>query len=492
MKTRHFLKPTVGFLLLIFSLSCKPEYSIAENEMDGVWKSIGYGRIANIEAGEFTLTDVANISCIPLMEGDISDFRDKLKVQNDTLFLEDGINNYLFVRIEEVPIACQKDSPEYAINQSKANDPEYNFEVLWNTFKDHYAYFELRNVDPEKMYSEYCPRVTSKTSEADLFLILNEMLESFDDGHISISAPDEVEEEARNLYEEKNENQEIEKETDIELPAEKLRKYKVSEQVAEKYIPEGKSIKNGNLRWGIVKNNIGYFQINQMMGMADYGISDTLSYRDNWVAYFEKLETVENDNEDELQGISKSLDSIMKDLQNTEALIIDVRFNGGGKDEVGMAVLERLNNKERIVFTKKGKMGNGYTPVNKVTQTAWPNAYSKPVYLLIGPESASATEIMALSSLSLPNIKRIGSNTEGVFSDVLDKSLPNGWEFGLSSEVYLDLKGNNYEGIGIAPDVEIGYERDTQKFLRKVVTDLTEEGDKCIQKALELIDGEEV
>ena len=79
MKTRHFLKPTVGFLLLIFSLSCKPEYSIAENEMDGVWKSIGYGRIANIEAGEFTLTDVANISCIPLMEGDISDFRDKLK-----------------------------------------------------------------------------------------------------------------------------------------------------------------------------------------------------------------------------------------------------------------------------------------------------------------------------------------------------------------------------------------------------------------------------
>ena len=68
--------------------------------------------------------------------------------------------------------------------------------------------------------------------------------------------------------------------------------------------------------------------------------------------------------------------------------------------------------------------------------------------------------------------------------------MPNGWEFGLSSEVYLDLKGNNYEGIGIAPDVDIGYERDTQKFLQKVVTDLTEEGDTCIQKALELIDGE--
>jgi len=40
----------------------------------------------------------------------------------------------------------------------------------------------------------------------------------------------------------------------------------------------------------------------------------------------------------------------------------------------------------------------------------------------------------------------------------------NGWEFGPSSEVYLDLDGNNYEGKGISPDVEIDYSRDTRIF----------------------------
>jgi len=187
------------------------------------------------------------------------------------------------------------------------------------------------------------------------------------------------------------------------------------------------------------------------MGMADYGLSDSLSYRGYWKAYFEKVETIENPNrynQDEMNGVNASLDNIMKDLQNTEALIIDVRFNGGGKDEVGMAVLQRFNKEERAVFTKKGKLGNGYTPVNKIVQPAAENAYSKPVYLLIGPESASATEIMALSAMSMPNVTSVGSRTEGVFSDVLDRSLPNGWEFGLSSEVYEDLNGTNYEGLG--------------------------------------------
>jgi len=36
------------------------------------------------------------------MDGEISDFGDKLKLQNDTLSLEDGIN-YLFTRIADAP-----------------------------------------------------------------------------------------------------------------------------------------------------------------------------------------------------------------------------------------------------------------------------------------------------------------------------------------------------------------------------------------------------
>ncbi|MDB4292027.1 S41 family peptidase [Maribacter sp.] len=486
MKKSKLFSYALGFLIIGFFLSCQTADKKNENSTDGVWKSLGYGRIVTIEAGEYLLTDVTSISCIPLLDGDISEFGDKLKVQNDTLSLEDGINTYYFIRVDEAPAVCKEDTPEYNSAQAKANDPEYNFEVLWNTFKDHYAYFELRNVDPEKMYAEYRPKITSETTDAELFLVLNEMLESFDDGHIGIEASDEVEEAAQKLYEEKQATIANEEEVNEESQRQ-LRNYEVAAEVAKKYIPEGTYVKNGNLRWGILNNNVGYLQMNQMMGMADYGISDTLSYRDHWMAYFEKLETVENDNEDELRGVHQSLDAIFEDLSGTDALIIDVRFNGGGKDEVGMAVLERINDKERIVFTKKGKMGDDFTPINRVAQPGSDDPYSKPVFLLIGPESASATEIMALSAMSLPEITSVGSRTEGVFSDILDRSLPNGWEFGLSSEVYQDLEGKNYESLGIPPDIEIGYERDTQKFLQKVMDDLTTKGDEAIEKAIEVI-----
>lgn len=486
MKTSFYFRIALS-ISFAFILSCnQPVTNIETKNMDGVWKSLGYGRIVKIEKGEFLMAEVTNISCIPLMDRYVSDFSDKLKIQNDTLILEDGINNYLFTRIDNAPEICKNDSKEYADAKANANDPEYNFEVLWETFKDHYAYFELRNVDPQKMYNTYRPKVDANTSDAELYLILQEMLESFNDGHIGIGATDEIEAAAEKLHmgnqagigneNDKNENSE-----------EPLRNHQVASMLADRYIPNGTSIKNSNLRWGIIDNNVAYLQINQMMGMADYGISDTLSWRDYWMAYFEKLESAEDDNEDEFQGINESLDIIMKDVAKTDALIIDVRFNGGGKDEVGMAVLERINDRDRIVFTKKGKMGSGFTPINKVMQAGSKNHYSKPVYLLIGPESASATEIMALSSMSLPTVTRIGSKTEGVFSDVLDRVLPNGWEFGLSSEVYKDLNGNNFEGIGISPDVEIGYARDTQKFLQKVVDGIRSDGDDAIEKALALI-----
>ncbi|MGI9549912.1 MAG: S41 family peptidase [Aurantibacter sp.] len=482
MKYRFNFRPIFPLMILLLVFSCKENGNRPILSKEGVYKSIGYGRIVKIENSEYFLADVTEISCLPLKEGEISEFGDALQFQNDTLSLEDGINTYYFRRIEDEPPVCKSGTQEYAKAESKTNDPEHNFEVLWKTFRDHYAYFELRNVDPDKMYKEYRPKVTSETTDAELFGIMYEMLESFNDGHIGISAPYEVEEAAIALMEKKTKTEE-----DVQ-PSERLSRRSVAEEVAEIYIKEGKTRHHDFVRWGIIDSTIGYLQLNQMAGYADYGIPDTLSIRDYYNAYNEMAENSINSGKDELDGLGLTLDEILENLGNTNTMIIDVRFNGGGNDEVGMAILERLNDTEKMVFTKKARLGDGFTPTIKVTQTASENPYKKPVYLLISTESASATEIMALSSLSMPNITRIGSRTEGVFSDVLDKTLPNGWEFGLSNEVYSDLQGNNYEGKGISPDIEIGYPRDAQKFLQKVLSDLENDGDAAIEKVLELVE----
>ena len=65
-------------------------------------------------------------------------------------------------------------------------DPENNFVVLWKTFNKRYPFFELRNVDWNKQYQFYRPKVDSKTSDDELFNIFCQMLDPLNDGHVEL------------------------------------------------------------------------------------------------------------------------------------------------------------------------------------------------------------------------------------------------------------------------------------------------------------------
>ena len=55
----------------------------------------------------------------------------------------------------------------------------------------------------------------------------------------------------------------------------------------------------------------------------------------------------------------------------------------------------------------------------------------------------------------LPYVKQIGENTNGIFSPMLGKRLPNGWEISLSDGQTVSAKRVNYEGRGVPVDVEV-------------------------------------
>lgn len=462
-------------LLVISMNSCNSD-SNTPDAMDGVWESVGYGRLVKIQNGEFLLADITDISCIPMMDGSIADLaKDALKLVNNTLILKDGINDYAFVKIDDAPQTCKD-----GISEEMKKDPIFNFEVLAHTFKNHYAYFEVRSINWDTLYNEYRSKITPQTTDAELYVAMNEMLNSFNDGHIGLSAPDDIEEAASNL---KNKISVEGKDSIVK----QYNRKEVSDAIATLYIKNGKSKHNEFIRWGIISDSIGYLQVNQMMGYANYGIPDTLSRRDYYMAYFEKAGESSDSGADELEGLKPTLDEAMNDLKNTKVMIIDLRFNGGGEDMVALEILSRFNDKQQQVFTKKAKHGNNFTKENQITLRATANAYTKPVYLLIGDGSASATEIMVLSSLPLSHIKRVGSPTNGVFSDILEKTLPNGWEFGLSNEIYLDMEGTNYEGVGIDPDIDMTYPNDRQSQFRAIVDAVDKGSDPGIQKVIEMI-----
>lgn len=475
-----YLKPIeyIVLALLLTLISCKEENKNEEKTLDGYWESVGYGRIAKVENGHFSLFDITDISCLQVLDGEVSDFGKNITYEGDTLSIKDGINMYYFKRLDSIPTICNED-----VSEKKMNDPVYNFEVLSNTFKNHYAYFEERGINWDAMYNKYKAKVTTETTEAELYNIMEDMLDSFNDGHIGLSAPDEVEEAAAEL---RNEDAESVEEKSNVQPSKRYQNHEVANAIAEHYIKDLKSRRNKMVQWGNLSDKIGYMQLNQMMGLGDYQLADSLSGRDYWLAFFEKADELptEEFTKKELEGIKNIMNEVMSDFSDKDAIIIDVRFNGGGKDEVGLEVLRHFNDTKCLVFTKKAKLGDGYTKPIKVELLATDNAFKKPVYLLTSKESASATEIMILASLSLENVTRLGGTSEGVFSDIFDRLLPNGWEFGLSNEVYLDTKGNNYEGKGISPDVDLNHSTEKQEFLSTIMNNLSSNGDATIEKLI--------
>ena len=69
----------------------------------------------------------------------------------------------------------------------KLSKTEKKFEKFYSTFKDNYAFFQLKGVNWDETYKKYRPQVNSKTKEAELIKIFSEMVEPLKDGHITIS-----------------------------------------------------------------------------------------------------------------------------------------------------------------------------------------------------------------------------------------------------------------------------------------------------------------
>lgn len=224
-----------------------------------------------------------------------------------------------------------------------------------------------------------------------------------------------------------------------------------------------------------MENNIGYIQIKAMFLFADLDLNDSLVKENGFVSTymdaFNKL-SYEQQITEEVAGIRNIMSIIMNDLQETEFIIVDVRFNGGGQDIVALEILKHFNNIKKQIASKKARHNGGYSKKTPIFLETAQNSYTKPVYLLTSQQSASATDMMALASMELPQFKRIGSHTNGAISDALQKKLPNGWYFSLSNEVYTDLNNKHYENIGIPVDYEMNYPEDRQTFFWTVAKDL--------------------
>ncbi len=76
--------------------------------------------------------------------------------------------------------------------------------------------------------------------------------------------------------------------------------------------------------------------------------------------------------------------------------------------------------------------------------------------ILTGGSQMSAGETFTQAMMNrTPRPIRVGQNTQGVFSDTLQRTLPNGWEYILPNEEFRTLNWKAFDGPGIPPDIRV-------------------------------------
>ena len=427
----------------------------AQRPLDGVWATDGYGLVLEFAADALKTFEVTRVSCIA------SDTFSAVPTPPKALgayalpgtpivltIVRDGAagaraslgfsaSDFVLRRLSRKPAICDTPTP---------NTPGANFDVFATTFAEHYPFFAERKVDWASVVATNRAKVTDATTPTELFTILAGMIAPMRDAHTGISAPD-VKRSIRPV-----------RQTASFVPA--------AERAAAYALVNGhlagplRPFCQGQLEFGMIGTDIGYLRIKTFSS-------------------YSKAETFEADTTE----LGTALDTIFGGASSWKGLVIDVRLNTGGADPLGLLIAGRLTPATYTAYVKQARNDPNDATKWTAPQTSLVEATSRPgfrgpVVELIGVQSVSAAETFTQALLGRqPKVVRVGENTQGVFSDVLGRKLPNGWSFGLPNERFV-TDGKSYDIVGIAPDVVVESLSPAARATGK---------DAAIEKAVELL-----
>jgi len=291
------------------------------------------------------------------------------------------------------------------------NNPHGNFEALWKIMDEHYCFFQYKEINWGKIHSEYAQRVDNSMNNESLFMLLNEMLQELQDGHVNLSSPFDVgrywkwfEDYPRNF----------------------------NANLLDNYLSAHYTI-SGGIRYKILEDNIGYMYY----GDFSSGLGDG------------------------------NLDYIIDKLSICDGIIIDVRDNGGGLLSNVEKFAARFVNEKTLVGYIQHKTGKGHNdfskPFARYNEPSTRLRYQKPVAVLTNRSCYSATNDFVNAMRYCPNVTIVGDKTGGGSGLPFHSEIPIGWGVRFSACPVFDADMQHIE-FGIEPDIHIDLlEQDVKK-----------------------------
>lgn len=142
----------------------------------------------------------------------------------------------------------------------------------------------------------------------------------------------------------------------------------------------------------------------------------------------------------------KAFDAALEQLKDTPGLIIDARDNGGGDTAVARPIMGRFIKERRPYALMRRRSGQGFgltDPWTEYVDPQGPFTYEKPVVVLQNHWSASMAEGFPMGMKGIGRAVTVGTETMGLGAAVFPLRLDRtGISINYSAEPVYDVKGN--------------------------------------------------
>ncbi len=287
-------------------------------------------------------------------------------------------------------------------------DQADSFDLLVNQMDRYYSYFDLKGIDWKRLTEKYRKRAEAATGRRGFEQAILPMLAELRDGHVWLESDGKVKSDYRKRWRPNFDFDVV----DRDLIG--VKKFPGLGLVAE------------------TKEGLGYVRIRSLTGNS--------------------------------AGMGR-LVAAVRGLFDRPGIIIDLRQNGGGNEELGKMLASQFCQKPTIYARQKFRLNGDHDQFYEMTRSPIVpdkrGVYGKLVVCLIGPGAVSSAEGTAMMFAALPSVKLVGLPTRGSSGNPQPVELPNGAKVWFSRWVAMNAKGEPIEDRGVQPDVfvELDLER---------------------------------
>ena len=367
---------------------------------------------------------------------------------------------------------------------------------FWSEVKYNFANFDLAPValDWNKLYLDYLPKVRATRSTLEYYRVLQEMCARLHDAHTLVLPPKELEAEVFShppvrtaLIEDKVLVTEVWSESLLKsglrpgLEVVSIDGLPVRQYADERVAPYQSSSTPQDLTvraytyalFAGPKDRPFELELRDSEGVTTKMIVSRAGYTDvktpppfDFKILTGNLAYVAL-NAFEDKEIVKSFDSIFDQISRADALILDVRKNGGGSGAIGYAILKYLTDKPfkasrwktpdyRSAYRAWGFSEPGWDgePVDEVKPKG-DKVFTKPVVVLTSARTFSAAEDFVVAFDYMKRGAIIGELTGGSTGQPLEIQLPGGLTAHICTKRDSYPDGKEFVGIGVQPQVAV-------------------------------------